>query len=115
MPHLFLHYKKMEQPNLNYIDNLAGDDNAFRAKLYATIKNELPDEIAEYNKSIADEDYISSANHVHKLKHKISVMGMEKSYYIAEEFENNLKNHSVALQSEFENILLVMRKYADGL
>lgn len=105
----------MEQPNLDYINELAGDDIAFKAKLCATIKKELPLEIAEYKKEIENGNYIESANHVHKLKHKISVMGMEKSYYLAEEFENNLKNHSAQLQSEFENILLIMQQFADGL
>ena len=105
----------MEQPKLDYINELAGDDADFRAKLYATIKKELPVEISEYKKEIESGNYIVAANHVHKLKHKISVMGMEKSYYLAEEFENNLKNHSAQLQSDFENILLIMQKFADGL
>lgn len=105
----------MEQPNLTYIDELAGNDDAFRTKLCNTIKKELPDEIAEYKKDIAKGNLDLAAAHVHKLKHKISVMGMEKSYYLAEEFENNLKNHSAALQPEFENILSVMQEFAGGL
>lgn len=105
----------MEQPNLKYINELAGDDTAFKAKICATIKKELPLEIIEYKKEIENGNYIEAANHVHKLKHKISVMGMEKSYYLAEEFENNLKNHSAQLQSEFENVLLIMQQFADGL
>ncbi|QYJ67556.1 Hpt domain-containing protein [Flavobacterium litorale] len=105
----------MEQPNLSYINDLAGDDAAFKAKLCSTIKDELPREIDEYKKSIQNNNYTEAANHVHKLKHKISVMGMEKSYYLAEEFERNLKNQSVTLQSEFENILLKMQQFADGL
>ena len=105
----------MEKPNLNYIDELAGDDNDFRAKLVSTIKRELPSEIADYKNSLANNDFLTAANHVHKLKHKISVMGMEKSYYIAEEFEHNLKNHSVDLKSEFEDILAAMQSFADGL
>jgi hypothetical protein len=28
---------------------------------------------------------------VHKLKHKISILRFRKSYYLAEEYENNLK------------------------
>jgi hypothetical protein len=29
---------------------------------------------------------------VHKLKHKISILGLEKSYYIAEEYESDQNN-----------------------
>ncbi|OIQ20171.1 MAG: histidine kinase [Flavobacterium sp. MedPE-SWcel] len=105
----------MEQPNLNYIDELAGNDDDFRAKLVNTIKRELPNEVTEYKNTINNSDFLTAANHVHKLKHKISVMGMEKSYYIAEEFEHNLKNHSADLRLEFENILTTMQNFADGL
>jgi hypothetical protein len=42
---------------------------------------------------------------VHKLKHKISILGLEKSYYIAEEYENNLNDSLIILQIEFEAIL----------
>jgi hypothetical protein len=44
------------------------------------------------------------AQSVHKLKHKISILGLEKSY-LAEEYESNLKNNSTNLHSDFESIL----------
>ena len=100
---------------MDYINELAGNDADFKAKLCSTIKRELPLEIAEYKKEIENGNYIEAANLVHKLKHKISVMGMEKSYYLAEKFENNLKNHSAQLQSDFEDVLQAMQKFADDL
>lgn len=105
----------MEQPNLNYINDLAGDDDAFRAKLITVIKNELPAEIAEYQNNIDNQNYTAAANNVHKLKHKISVMGMEKSYYLAEAFENSLKENNTQQAEEFGALLTAMQNFAASL
>jgi hypothetical protein len=105
----------MEQPNLDYINDLAGDDEAFRAKLIATIKAELPGEITAYETSYNNADYLATAGHVHKLKHKISILGLEKSYYLAAEFEDELKNNQTSLAAEFEKVLLTIKNFAAGL
>jgi HPt (histidine-containing phosphotransfer) domain-containing protein len=105
----------MEEPNLNYINELAGDDNDFRATLIGVIKNELPTEINEYQDNLAAQNFNAAADNVHKLKHKISVMGMEQSYYLAEKFENNLKSSSTLLQAEFGQLLMTMQGFAASL
>lgn len=105
----------MEQPNLNYINDLSGDDLIFRAKLIATLKKELPEETAQYENSMKNSALKEAAGVVHKIKHKISIMGMEKSYYLAEEFENNLKNQSAVLKPEFDKILAIMQDFAAAL
>jgi HPt (histidine-containing phosphotransfer) domain-containing protein len=105
----------MEKPNLNYINELAGDDNDFRATLIGVIKNELPTEINEYQDNLAAQNFNAAADNVHKLKHKISVMGMEQSYYLAEKFENNLKSSSTLLQAEFGQLLMAMQGFAASL
>ena len=38
----------MEQPNFSYIDALSGGDEAFKLKLIAIVKEELPVEIDVY-------------------------------------------------------------------
>ena len=105
----------MEKPNFSYIDALAGNDEGFRKILISTIQAELPAEIAEYHNNILKNNYLSAAGNVHKLKHKISVMGMEKSYYLAETFENNLKANSTELKDEFEDILKIMQEFANSI
>jgi len=105
----------MEEPNLDYINELAGDDNDFRAVLIGVIKNELPAEINEYRDNLASQNFNAAADNVHKLKHKISVMGMEQSYYLAEKFENNLKERSTHLQAEFGQLLMAMQGFAASL
>ena len=56
-------------------------------------------------------DYFNAAQAVHKLKHKISILGLDKSYYIASNYEDNLNNNSIDLQNDFENILKAMQEF----
>jgi HPt (histidine-containing phosphotransfer) domain-containing protein len=105
----------MEQPNSDYINQLAGDNEEFKSRVVAILKRELPEEIELYQNYINNMNYILAAESVHKLKHKISILGLEKSYYIAEEFEENLKENSTQLQSDFESILKRMQDFVDTL
>jgi hypothetical protein len=105
----------MEQANLNYINDLSGDSLDFKAKLISIIKIELPDEIGVYFGYKAKGDFARMAESVHKLKHKISILGLEKSYYIAEDYENNLKKNSTDLRSNFESILEYMQEFVNLL
>lgn len=105
----------MEQPNNSYLDQLCGDDEVFRAKMIAIIKKELPLEIADYEENLSQKNFEITASCVHKLKHKVSILGLEKSYYIAEQFEDNLKEGSTTLQNEFENTLALMQDFVNKL
>jgi hypothetical protein len=105
----------MEQPNLNYINDLSGDNLDFKNKIIGILKKELPDEIAIYSKEFINANYLLAAQSVHKLKHKISILGLEKSYYIAEEYENNLNDNSTDLTADFENILKNMQDFVSHL
>lgn len=101
----------MELPNTNYIDQISGDDLDFRAKIIAILKEELPQEIDLVKSQLLHGAFSEAAQSVHKLKHKISILGLEKSYYIAEDFERNLKNNSTVMQPDFEAILEVMQQF----
>lgn len=105
----------MEQPNLNYIDQLCGEDAAFKQKIITIIKKELPVEIAAYHKSIECRDYKLASECVHKLKHKISFLGLDKSYDIANEYEYQLLNFTLESEDVFESILQQMKDFVKGL
>jgi HPt (histidine-containing phosphotransfer) domain-containing protein len=105
----------MEKPNSNYINQLSGDNEEFKAKVIGILKRELPEEIAIYQNLIQTKNFKLAAESVHKLKHKVSILGLEKSYYIAEEFENNLKENLTDLQPDFETILKSMQDFVDTL
>lgn len=105
----------MELPNLNYIKNLSGGDLEFEKKIIEIVQKEFPEEKNIYEKSIFEDKYKDTAEIVHKLKHKISILGLEKSYEVAVEFEQNLLNESKALQEEFEKILTSMTNFINLL
>ena len=101
----------MEEANLNYIDELSGDNLDFKTNIIFIIKRELSNEIEIYNGHKEKLNFVQMAQSVHKLKHKISILGLEKSYYLAEEYEGNLKNNTTNLHSDFESILKNMQKF----
>ena len=95
----------MEGPNLSYIKSLSGGEASFEEKLISIIKKEFPEEKRTYYNNIKEEKYAEAADNVHKLKHKISILGLEKSYDVAADFENDLRQNSIALKDDFEDIL----------
>ncbi|MDC8005692.1 Hpt domain-containing protein [Aureisphaera galaxeae] len=105
----------MEKPNFLYIDNLCSGDKAFKARLLQIVKEELPDEIQKYRESVLSNNLPNIAACVHKLKHKISILGMEENYHMAERFEENLKSGSYKGRGEFEAILQVMTDFVEEL
>ena len=105
----------MEQPNSEYINQLSGDNEEFKSRVITILKRELPEEVELYQNEMNNKNFKLAAESVHKLKHKISILGLEKSYYIAEEFEENLKMNITNLQSDFEVILKRMQDFVDTL
>lgn len=105
----------MEQPNLTYIDTLANGDEAFKTLLIQIVKDELPSEIEEYKANIKNKSFAVAAENVHKLKHKISILGLEKAYYLAIDFEEELKESMFSQQENFESILDQMSHFVNEL
>ena len=80
----------MEKPNLTYIQQLSGGDQSFEKSLINIIKEEFPIEKKSYLKNIKANNFKLTAGNVHKIKHKISIFGLEKDYELAVKFENQL-------------------------
>lgn len=103
----------MPTPNFNYIKQLSQGDEAFEASLLNVIKHELPDETRAFEEYFSKGQYVKAAEEVHKIKHKVSLLGMEKSYLIAEEFEENLRHTRTHLYQEFKGILKKIVTFLD--
>ena len=101
----------MEKPNLTYVEALARGDQAIQKTLIDVIKKEFPTEQQDYYASVTLKDYKKIEENVHRLKHKISILGLEKSYKIANEFEHNLREHSLVKLDDFEKILATISEY----
>ena len=105
----------METPNLDYVNSLARDDDSFKDLLIDVIKNEFPVEQKEYHESCKNNDYKKIEESVHKIKHKISILGLEKSYKKANEFEHNLRELSLIGQQDFEKTLIAITNYIETI
>jgi len=101
----------MEKPNLSYINSISGGDESVKKTLIDIIKKEFPEEKKEYYESLSSRDYRKIEEDVHKLKHKISILGLEKNYEIANRFEHNLRERSLEGLEDFEKILKVISDY----
>jgi HPt (histidine-containing phosphotransfer) domain-containing protein len=105
----------MEQPNLEYVNQLARGDKAIKAELIDVIKTEFPGEKKDYYDSIENKEFKKIEENVHRLKHKISILGLEKSYEIANEFEHNLRELSLDKKEDFDEILTAITAYIETI
>lgn len=105
----------MRGPNLDFIDELSAGDSTFKKKLISIIKAEIPTEILAYRSSIENLDYSQAAAHVHKLKHKISILAMTDSYETAVAYEENLRDGNKVGEELFDKILVSISKFIDDL
>jgi hypothetical protein len=101
----------MEKPNIDYFIKLSNNNDSFRQKLIEIIKYELPLETSDYYDCKKRNDREKTAESVHKLKHKIGVLGMEDGYYVAEEYEHNLRNGTTTSEKNFEEILTTINQF----
>ncbi|WNW02518.1 Hpt domain-containing protein [Tenacibaculum sp. HL-MS23] len=101
----------MEKPNLEYVHKLANGDESVRKMLLDVIKTEFPEEKKDYYNSLKNNDYKKIEENVHRLKHKISILGLEKSYKIANEFEHNLRELNIDKAEDFDKILIGISAY----
>lgn len=96
---------QLDTPNLHYIKELSDGDAEFEAHLIAILQKEFPTEKEAYIESIEEKNYQISAAHVHKIKHKISILGLEKSYEFAILYEEELKSETPSKHEMFLKIL----------
>jgi len=105
----------MKSPNLNYVNDLAGDDESFRNQFIAILKTELPLEVELYRRYMEQEEWKSAAESVHKMKHKLGIASMDEAYEIAILFEEELKTGSKNSQIAFERELKRLSDFVNDL
>ncbi len=95
----------MEKPNLSVIEEISGNDIDFKNSILEIIKIEFPKEVEVFLKSFENKDFLESANNVHKLKHKISLLGLQEGEQLAANFEIELKQGNTKLYQKFLEVL----------
>ena len=101
----------MEKPDLEKIKQIAGDSDELVQQFIAIIKEELPQEIKLYKTHLKHKDYLKSAEDVHKLKHKISILNLSLGYELAIAYENELRAGNSESAVVFEDVLTAMTQF----
>ena len=105
----------MEQPNLKYIKDLSNGEATFENKILKIICNEFPQEVNEYYSNLELKKFTAAADNVHKIKHKISILGLESGYTTAIEHEKNLLQNSIELNEKFDAVLSNISNYLETI
>ncbi|MBQ4914664.1 Hpt domain-containing protein [Maribacter sp. MMG018] len=105
----------IEQPNLKYVDDLAGDDVAFRQQFITILKEEFPKERETYIDHVENKRTKETAAIVHKLKHKFNILGMEEAYRLAVTYEKELLEGQITADAKFKMILDTIAGYIKNI
>lgn len=105
----------MEEPNLNYIDDLSQGDVIFKNEIISVLKIEFPEEKKAYLEHFKNSNYALAASTVHKLRHKISILGLQSGYRVAARYEEELKNNEFSNKIGFEKVLLTIENFLNNL
>lgn len=101
----------MEKPNLTYIDALSKGDELVKNNLIEIIKSEFFLEKMAYYKSLNNINFKEIEASVHRIKHKISLLGFVKRYQLANDYEHNLREHHLIGAKDFEKTIMAISEY----
>ena len=101
----------MEEPNLSFIKEIAGDDISFQNSILDILRKEFPTEVEDYNRNFSKKKYEEASKDVHKIKHKVSLLALNKGLEIATEYENQLLERNIELHNSFIEILNKIHVY----
>jgi HPt (histidine-containing phosphotransfer) domain-containing protein len=105
----------MEKPDLSYLNSLSGGDKSFENKILEVIREEFPGELNEYTENVKNQKLILAAENVHKIKHKISILGLKETYGLAVKHEDLLKVSNTSLVEEFGAALNILTDYINKI
>ena len=100
-----------ETPNLDYIKEIAGGNEEFEKKFLSIIQVEFPKEKEDYRNLLDNGELEESAKVVHKIKHKLGILGLNNGYKMAIQYEEDLKIGNTALTNDFEGILEAVEEF----
>ena len=101
----------METPNLSFIKEIAGNDEAFQNSILEIIKVEFIQEVNLFNTNFSLKKYKEAANDVHKIRNKIGLLGLERALEETSAFEKELKEGNTTLYQNFLEILNKIHLY----
>lgn len=100
-----------EKPNLDYIKEISGGNEDFEKKFLTIIQTEFPKEKNDYIEYLECDNLEESAKIVHKIKHKLGILGLTGGYKLAIKYEEDLKYGDTKLREEFQEILQSVEEF----
>ncbi len=104
-----------EHPNLDYINQLASGNELVEKRLINVLKEEFPQEVLIYSNDMEKLNLTEAAESVHKIRHKIGLLGLENGYHLSYEYEQNLRDGSIMFKDDFEIVLKKITKFITNL
>lgn len=105
----------MESPNIEYIEKLSKGDIIVKKMLIDVIKTEFLEEKEKYFENFRKRKLKDIEENVHKLKHKISILGLKDGHNFADLYEQNLRKKSTHGYEDFEKTLVTMSDFIETL
>ncbi|AUC86012.1 histidine kinase [Polaribacter sp. ALD11] len=97
----------MEIPNLDYLKEISGGDLDFENAMLSLLKLEFPAEYTVLKMNFDNNNFDEIALDIHKIKHKIGMLGMEASVDLASKCEKNIKNGNT---EEYRDLVLILER-----
>lgn len=105
---------KTDQPNMSYVHQLSGGDRDLEKQLFEVVRKELPQEVAAFNREIQTKNFEKAAMDVHKIKHKVMLLGVAEYYYFAEAYEEELRVGINRHEDEFRRLINILQMFVAG-
>ena len=95
----------METPNLKYLKQISGGDLDFENSLLTILKVEFPLEYKTIKYNFKHNNYKLLALNIHKIKHKIGMLSMDKGVDLASICEINIKE---GITEQYNDLILIL-------
>lgn len=105
----------MEKPNLIFFEKLSKGDSEFMSRLIKTLKEDFKEDQIAYVKANQELNFDQMKFYVHRIKHKIGILGLEKSYILVGNYENDLSQENLNLKNDFLEILKTVSSFLKKL
>jgi len=101
-------------PNLNYIKEMSEGDAAFQENLLNVMKSEFKRDSKVYVDDFSKAHYLKCAQMVHKMLHKIAILGLSDGYSLSKTHLEALKVDNTKYHVEFLKILEAISNFLES-
>jgi HPt (histidine-containing phosphotransfer) domain-containing protein len=102
------------EPTFSYLDELSGDNKAFKQRIIQIIIEDLPQDFAAYAYALENQNHHRAAELVHRITQKIAFLQMNDSIKLADEHEMQLRQGNTIYMKDFSDIIDKILKFLEN-